>query len=83
MRGHSPASLDTLEETLYQLFCVSLHENAWIAAELGVWEMETYLERFWSCSIGRCGTHIVVRDAKSLVVTAWFILESICSYPVK
>ena len=44
-----PASLDTLGETLYPLFCVSVHEHAWIAAGYGVWGMERYLERFWSC----------------------------------
>ncbi len=42
-------SLDTLGETLYPLFCVSLHEHTWMAAGYGVWGKETYLERFWSC----------------------------------
>jgi Fe-Mn family superoxide dismutase len=44
-----PTSLDKLGETLYPLFCVSLHEHAWMAAGYGVWGKETYLERFWSC----------------------------------
>lgn len=44
-----PTSLDTLGETLYPLFCVSVHEHAWMAAGYGVWGKETYLERFWSC----------------------------------
>ncbi|KAI9510961.1 hypothetical protein F5148DRAFT_472233 [Russula earlei] len=43
------ASLDTLGQTLYPLFCVSVHEHAWMAAGYGVWGKETYLERFWSC----------------------------------
>jgi Fe-Mn family superoxide dismutase len=43
------ASLDTLGQTLYPLFCVSMHEHAWIAAGYGVWGKEAYLERFWSC----------------------------------
>ncbi|KAF8495159.1 hypothetical protein F5888DRAFT_1712544 [Russula emetica] len=44
-----PTSLDTLGETLYPLFCVSVHEHAWMAAGYGVWGKEKYLERFWSC----------------------------------
>lgn len=44
----SPA-LDALGRTLYPLFCVSVHEHAWMAAGYGVWGMETYLERFWTC----------------------------------
>jgi Fe-Mn family superoxide dismutase len=44
-----PTPLDTLGETLYPLFCVSVHEHAWMAAGYGVWGRETYLERFWSC----------------------------------
>src|SRR6266852_3576893 len=44
-----PTSLDTLGETLYPLFCVSVHEHAWMAAGYGVWGKETYFERFWSC----------------------------------
>ncbi|KAI0253154.1 Manganese/iron superoxide dismutase [Lactifluus subvellereus] len=44
-----PAPLDTLGRTLYPLFCVSVHEHAWMAAGYGVWGKETYLERFWTC----------------------------------
>lgn len=44
-----PTSLDTLGATLYPLFCVSVHEHAWMGAGYGVWGKETYLERFWSC----------------------------------
>ena len=28
---------------------MSVHEHAWMAAGYGVWGMETYLERFWTC----------------------------------
>ena len=42
-------SFDTLGETLYPLFCVSVHEHAWMAGGYGVWGKEAYLERFWSC----------------------------------
>ncbi|KAI9430915.1 hypothetical protein H4582DRAFT_2013270 [Lactarius indigo] len=45
----APAALDALGKTLYPLFCVSVHEHAWMAAGYGVWGMETYLERFWTC----------------------------------
>lgn len=44
-----PTSLDTLGQTLYPLFCVSVYEHAWMAGGYGVWGRETYLERFWSC----------------------------------
>lgn len=44
-----PPSFDTLGDTLYPLFCVSVHEHAWMAAGYGVWGKEKYLERFWSC----------------------------------
>jgi Fe-Mn family superoxide dismutase len=46
---NQPTSLDTLGDKLYPLFCVSVHEHAWMAAGYGVWGKETYLERFWSC----------------------------------
>jgi superoxide dismutase len=45
----APAALDALGRTLYPLFCVSVHEHAWMVAGYGVWGMETYLERFWTC----------------------------------
>ena len=45
----APPALDDLGRTLYPLFCVSVHEHAWMAAGYGVWGMETYLERFWTC----------------------------------
>lgn len=44
-----PLALDAVGRTLYPLFCVSVHEHAWMAAGYGVWGMETYLERFWTC----------------------------------
>jgi superoxide dismutase, Fe-Mn family len=45
----APAPLDTIGRTLFPLFCVSVHEHAWMAAGYGVWGKETYLERFWTC----------------------------------
>ena len=47
--SEAPAELDALGQTLYPLFCVSVHEHAWMAAGYGVWGMERYLERFWTC----------------------------------
>lgn len=34
-------------ETLSPLFCVSVHEHAWIKG-YGVWGKEEYLTRFWN-----------------------------------
>ena len=56
-------SLDTLGDTLYPLFCVSVHEHAWMAAGYGVWGKETYFERFWSCL-----NWAAVRDSYTLYV---------------
>ena len=54
-------ALDTIGRTLYPLFCVSVHEHAWMAAGYGVWGKETYLERFWTCL-----NWAAVRDAYAL-----------------
>jgi len=35
-------------EILYPLFCVSLHEHAWVGAGYGVWGKEEYIKRFWT-----------------------------------
>jgi superoxide dismutase, Fe-Mn family len=45
----STTALDSLGQTLYPLFCVSVHEHAWMAAGYGVWGKERYLDRFWTC----------------------------------
>ncbi|THV05347.1 hypothetical protein K435DRAFT_773795 [Dendrothele bispora CBS 962.96] len=36
------------EETFYPLFCVSVHEHAWLAAGYGVWGKERWLKEFWN-----------------------------------
>lgn len=57
--GNGPASLDrskpqtkvdmlNIGETLYPLFCVSVHEHAWISAGYGVWGKEEWLKKFWT-----------------------------------
>ena len=33
---------------LYPLFCVSVHEHAWLTAGYGIWGKEEYLKRFWT-----------------------------------
>jgi Fe-Mn family superoxide dismutase len=45
----SSTTLDSLGQTLFPLFCVSVHEHAWMAGGYGVWGKERYLEQFWTC----------------------------------
>jgi len=40
--------LTTLGETLFPLFCISVHECAWITAGYGVWGKEEWLKHFWT-----------------------------------
>ncbi|KAJ3819912.1 manganese superoxide dismutase [Lentinula raphanica] len=35
------------ELTLYPLFCVSVHEHAWMSAGYGIWGKEEWLKKFW------------------------------------
>ncbi|KAJ6627456.1 hypothetical protein B0H10DRAFT_2210380 [Mycena sp. CBHHK59/15] len=35
-------------EVLYPLFCISVHEHAWITAGYGVWGKEAWLREFWN-----------------------------------
>ncbi|TFK56039.1 hypothetical protein OE88DRAFT_1652618 [Heliocybe sulcata] len=45
----TPQDLDEhLGETLYPLFCVSVHERAWMSSGYGVWGKEEYMKRFWT-----------------------------------
>jgi superoxide dismutase, Fe-Mn family len=37
-----------LGEMLCPLFCVSVHEHAWMSAGYGVWGKEEWLKKFWS-----------------------------------
>jgi Fe-Mn family superoxide dismutase len=43
----STVDFERLGETLYPLFCVSVHEHAWMGAGYGVWGKERYLANFW------------------------------------
>ncbi|KAI0313448.1 Manganese/iron superoxide dismutase [Amylostereum chailletii] len=47
--GTNAHALDKLGDVLFPLFCVSVHEHAWIGSGYGVWGKEEYLKRFWSC----------------------------------
>lgn len=39
---------EEISTRVYPLFCLSVHEHAWMGAGLGVWGKEEYLKRFWS-----------------------------------
>ncbi|KAG1773843.1 Manganese/iron superoxide dismutase [Suillus occidentalis] len=43
----SAKSLRKLGETIYPLFCVSIHEHCWLL-DHGVWGKEKYMKEFWS-----------------------------------
>ncbi|KAJ4492788.1 Manganese/iron superoxide dismutase [Lentinula edodes] len=45
-RGQS-LTLTAAGDTLYPLFCVSVHEHAWLSAGYGVWGKERWLKAFW------------------------------------
>lgn len=47
--GAGEMNISDKGETLHPLFCVSVHEHAWMCAGYGVWGKEEYLKRFWSC----------------------------------
>ena len=42
------ADFDKIGTQLYPLFCLSVHEHAWLTAGYGVWGKEEYLKRFWT-----------------------------------
>jgi len=46
--GVTDESLVGLTRPLHPLFCVSVHEHAWMGAGLGIWGKEEYLRRFWT-----------------------------------
>lgn len=45
---NSKIDMATLGETLYPLFCISVHESAWITAGYGIWGKEEWLKHFWT-----------------------------------
>ncbi|KAH7100566.1 hypothetical protein BKA62DRAFT_830784 [Auriculariales sp. MPI-PUGE-AT-0066] len=47
-RQHMVEARQQIGEQLTPLFCISIHEHAWMAAGLGVWGKEAYLQRFWT-----------------------------------
>lgn len=42
------ADFDKIGTQLYPLFCLSVHEHAWLTAGYGIWGKEEYLKRFWT-----------------------------------
>lgn len=42
------SNLRAMGETIYPLFCVSMHEHCWMSAGFGVWGKEAWLEHFWN-----------------------------------
>ena len=42
------ADFDKIGTHLYPLFCLSVHEHAWLTGGYGVWGKEEYLKRFWT-----------------------------------
>jgi len=42
------ADFDKIGNHLYPLFCLSVHEHAWLTAGYGIWGKEEYLKRFWT-----------------------------------
>lgn len=42
------ADFDKVGTHLYPLFCLSVHEHAWLTAGYGIWGKEEYLKRFWT-----------------------------------
>ncbi len=48
MPGASTTDVATVGDVLYPLFCVSVHEHAWMSAGYGVWGKEEWIKKFWS-----------------------------------
>ncbi|KAF9782792.1 Manganese/iron superoxide dismutase [Thelephora terrestris] len=47
--GYAPnVDFDKVGTHLYPLFCLSVHEHAWLTAGYGIWGKEEYLKRFWT-----------------------------------
>lgn len=42
------ADFEKIGTQLYPLFCLSVHEHAWLSAGYGIWGKEEYLKRFWT-----------------------------------
>ncbi|KAF5357614.1 hypothetical protein D9758_007398 [Tetrapyrgos nigripes] len=54
-------------ETLYPLFCLSVHEHAWTSAGYGVWGKEAWIKEFWS---------VIDWERVSLVYEHWTVEEA-------
>jgi len=47
-QGATRESFSQLGGKLYPLFCISVHEHAWMSAGYGVWGKGEYVKRFWN-----------------------------------
>ncbi|KAF5370159.1 hypothetical protein D9758_001422 [Tetrapyrgos nigripes] len=56
-----------ISETLYPLFCLSVHEHAWTSVGYGVWGKEAWIKEFWS---------VVDWERVSLVYEHWTVEEA-------
>lgn len=48
MKGTQPDRTSRIGERISPLFCISIHEHAWMSAGFGVWGKEEYLKQFWT-----------------------------------
>ena len=48
VHGEPRADVATAGDVLYPLFCVSVHEHAWMSAGYGVWGKEEWIKKFWT-----------------------------------
>ncbi|KAI0698865.1 Manganese/iron superoxide dismutase [Cytidiella melzeri] len=49
VHGESRGSdVTAMTDKLYPLFCVSVHEHAWMSAGYGVWGKEEWMKKFWA-----------------------------------
>jgi len=47
-QGSQAEQTSQMGQRLAPIFCVSVHEHAWMSAGLGIWGKEDYLKRFWT-----------------------------------
>ncbi|KAI0092546.1 Manganese/iron superoxide dismutase [Irpex rosettiformis] len=58
--GDRAVDVSKIGEKLFPLFCVSVHEHAWMSAGYGVWGKEEWIKKFWSVvNWGQVSTHFI------------------------
>lgn len=48
VRGNQSERTSRIGERISPIFCISVHEHAWMSAGFGVWGKEEYLQQFWT-----------------------------------